>query len=379
MPRLRAFREMIEEAVPAVDWIIEGLIVKGDRVLVYGEPGAMKSWILLHLGLHLAAGHPWLGTFNTAQVKSVLYVDEEMSERTLHRRICRLASGASLGNENLKFMSISGTNFRFETGRDLLQECNAQQFNPDVVIVETLRSVMVGDENSAQDVRNVWRSLEPLRQQGKTVIISHHMRKPQLRQTNARYRASGSTDLIGGPDTALAVERVGNRCMAKVTHIKCRNAEEHNPFTIHLRDRGQGQDCPVILVPGDSHDTASVVMGANVQLANQIREHLASLPERRATTSQIKQHFGDQAVTADRVDKALRCLRHDPQINHSHRGLWALRELPEDAVSISPINPESPSPIRRAVAATLSAAAHEDHRGSESSREEASTARASDA
>lgn len=363
MPTLVSYREIVTQVLPPVDWLVRGLIVNGDRALVYGEPGALKSWLLLDLGLHIAAGLPWLGQFSITAVKKVLYVDEEMSERTLTRRIRRLASGAMLGTAELPFMSISGTNFRFEGERVLLRELGAQAFDPDVVIVETLRSVLVGDENNAQDVRNFWRSVEPFRQHNKTIIVSHHMRKPQQGQNNARYRASGSTDLIGGPDTALAVERAGNQCVARITHIKCRNAEEHEPFSIRLQDQGQGEDCPVILSLYDGISAGSVALRANEQLANKIIEYLASLAERSATTRNIKQEFKRQQVTADRIDKALRCLRGNQRVAQPFRGVWALRETTQEGAEANgQTSAESPSPIGMAVAATSLVAADADHR-----------------
>jgi RecA-family ATPase len=52
--------------------------------------------------------------------------------------------------------------------------------DPDVVIIETMRRVLKGSENSAEDVAPMWRVLDVLAKAGKTVILSHHMRHPRL-------------------------------------------------------------------------------------------------------------------------------------------------------------------------------------------------------
>src|SRR5687767_2559872 len=93
---LVSLQEIVTNELPQVDWSVEGLIVNGDRMLLYGEPGSFKSWLLLDLGLHLAAGSRWLGHFNIPSPKKVLYIDEEMSQITLKRRMRRLAIGAGL-------------------------------------------------------------------------------------------------------------------------------------------------------------------------------------------------------------------------------------------------------------------------------------------
>src|SRR5262245_20567167 len=104
----------MKEAMPPVDWLIEPLIAKEDRVILYGEFASMKSWLLLHLSLHLAAGKPWLGKFPIPQPKRVLYIDEEMNQRTLRRRIKRLALGAGLQEESLPFRAMSRYGLRFK-------------------------------------------------------------------------------------------------------------------------------------------------------------------------------------------------------------------------------------------------------------------------
>lgn len=81
--------------VPPLVWDVEGLVSRGDRVVVYGEFGSGKSWIAQHLALHLAEGRPWMG-FPIPERRRVLYVDEEMNPRTSHRRLKRLTMGMSL-------------------------------------------------------------------------------------------------------------------------------------------------------------------------------------------------------------------------------------------------------------------------------------------
>lgn len=222
-------------------WLVDGFIGKGTRTMLYGESGSMKSWVLLHLALCVASGTPWCG--RTTSRESVLYIDEEMSERTLRYRVKRLAMG--LGIEKpapLQLISHAGVRFDDTGAQRLMDRLDQCKFRPTVVIVETLRRILVGSENEAEVMSRFWRNMDPLFLQGVTIIISHHMRKPrQEGPDNPRYRASGSTDIFGGADNAIALMRPQPKTLVLTQH-KNRDVEEGTPLT--LRVESQGHDGP---------------------------------------------------------------------------------------------------------------------------------------
>lgn len=237
--KLIPYKEVLDSPLLPLTWDVEPLISRGDRVVVFGEFASMKSWIMLHLALHLGAGVQWLGTFTISEPRRVLYVDEEMNERTLRRRVKRLGLGAGVEvAPGLTFLSRAGVRFDAYGAGTLLSYLHEQRFDPQVVIIEALRRVLVGDENEARDLAQFWRNLEPISRQGITVIITHHMNKPpQAGKRAARHRASGSTDILAGSDASFAVERVGTDT-ARMTGIKARDDVELAPFLMRLNDGG---------------------------------------------------------------------------------------------------------------------------------------------
>src|SRR5262249_44010054 len=175
-------------------WLVEPLISNGSRVVVYGEWGSYKSWGLLDLGLSISARTAWLEKFPIPSPRRVLYVDEEMSERVLRRRIKRLASGME-GTSPAIFRALSRQGVRLTAAgaTRLLENLQASDFDPEVVIVETLRRVFVGNENEAKDVAEFWRVADVILKAGKTLIVSHHMKKPSANGgDDVKHRASGS-------------------------------------------------------------------------------------------------------------------------------------------------------------------------------------------
>jgi hypothetical protein len=58
--------------------------------------------------------------------------------------------------------------------------------------------------NEATDVSAFWRNVEPIVEAGKTLIISHHMRKGSNRPNSDSFElASGSTDILAGSTRPL--------------------------------------------------------------------------------------------------------------------------------------------------------------------------------
>jgi len=314
---------------------VDGLIAKGDRVLVYGEPGSLKSWLMLDLGLHIAAGRSWLGHFEIPESKKVLYVDEEMSPRTLIRRVKRLIEGADLEMDPLPFKALSFCGVRFtddSVGTTLLAGLATNGFSPEVVFIETMRRVLDGSENNADEVGNFWRWVDPFRREGRTLIITHHMRKPSVHGANESvYRASGSTDVLGGSDSAFAVEKLQADKVC-VTCVRNRNTTEALPFYASLQDTGQESPASLHF---EGQGGALVVPQSRVEeVATWIVEYLMAQPDPRATTAQIKQHLDtEHHVSGDRCEKALKKLREAGRVRQPAHGVYQL-EVQREVASV---------------------------------------------
>jgi hypothetical protein len=228
---LISYADVLESPYAPVDWIVEPLISSGDRCLVFGESSSCKSWLLLDLALHLTAGRKWLGKFNVDRPRSVLYVDEEMGEHLLRQRIRRLGKGANIDDRTIPFQFIShlGLTFGKDLAEELLSAVEQADFDPDIIILETLRCVLDGSENDAEAVAAFWRNVRPLKVAGKTLIVVHHMKKPgRFKQAN-KYMASGSTYIVGGADSSLAIQRSAGDGVI-IENVKNRSALEYPPF-----------------------------------------------------------------------------------------------------------------------------------------------------
>src|SRR5215510_8411177 len=134
--KLRTYEQILHEPLPPPNWLIEPLIAQGDRVVIYGEFGVRKSWLLLDLALHLAAGREWAGNFKISQPRTVLYIDEEMAPQELQRRVQRLARGAGLEEEPVRLSAASRLGLQCSTEgiAAFHKELKACALQPDIII-----------------------------------------------------------------------------------------------------------------------------------------------------------------------------------------------------------------------------------------------------
>lgn len=263
---IRTYRDLVSGTIPETTWLVESFFVKGSRVLLYGDPGSMKTWLALDLGLHLAAGLPWLGRFTVPAPQSVLYLDEEMGEVEVARRVTQLAKAAHLEHASLPFHVLSQAGVRFSADGIATLRKKIAELDPQVIIVDTLRRVLVGSENDQSDVTDFWRHVLSLMTGGRTVIILHHMRKAgQTGGGDAKYRASGHFDLIAGGDCSYAIATTRDpdgTCAITWRCTKLRGAEEPSDFTVRVADTPDTAATSVTF--GDFHTPAPAILPAKV-------------------------------------------------------------------------------------------------------------------
>jgi RecA-family ATPase len=161
--KLISFKQIMSEQIPPVDWMMKPLIAKGDRVVLYGEWGSFKSYLLTHWALAWAADSPAVGPFTIPTPRRVLYIDEEIGERGMRRRIQRVAAGMGLNSSDLSLFLVPRPRIRFDGSgvkRLLTYVEQAGLQRGDVIIYESFRRGLIGTENDQKDVTEFLRSCQ---------------------------------------------------------------------------------------------------------------------------------------------------------------------------------------------------------------------------
>jgi len=213
---------------PEENYLVPGLgIERGQIIELYGAPGAGKTFLSLEMAYKMAIGGWILNTPEYAVTKplKVLYVDNE-NGRTLIRRLYRMELyEVGLANENLYLIQNGGVLSKDGTKEEYLpsdwfgkdpQDKNAKSLTdaiigmiktggvpkPDVVFIDPLADVMLGDENSTEDMKNFVVDIKDLiKYTGAAVIINHHVNKGDTQ--GGVYKSRGSSVLPGALDMAV--------------------------------------------------------------------------------------------------------------------------------------------------------------------------------
>jgi len=257
---LLKYQAVASTPLPPEDWDVEPLFAQGDRVVMYGDFGALKSWVVLDLAIHLARGRgDWLG-WKIPRSRKVLFIDEEETLHELQRRVRKLALGRGWEGEDLPLRLLHRPGFAFgpRGTLDLVEYLRGEDWFPEVVIVETLSMTLDGNEADNAAVNQMWRRAGVLVEAGATVLITHHMNKPgwgpASHQRPVRHQIRGATSILAGCDAGYAVQRTLRPQVSTLTGVKCRGAKLDAPVTLQLVDVGEGVCVqtltPHVIVPG---------------------------------------------------------------------------------------------------------------------------------
>lgn len=166
--------------LPEHDWVIPGLLDRGDRLVLTGAEGLGKSYLMRQMAACAAAGiHPFDAT--ATQPRTVLVVDAENPLRIM------VQSWRQLGQSLERLKATTGDRLwitRYPQGLDLGSEhdrlalhelCRA--INPDLLVIGPAYKLYVGGAQQREEdlARLVTNCLDGLREEfGFALILEHH-------------------------------------------------------------------------------------------------------------------------------------------------------------------------------------------------------------
>jgi hypothetical protein len=230
--------------LPPTKWHVAGLFPQGALVLLFGKPGSAKSFLAIDWALCTATGKKFLDEYDVVQ-GPVLYVAAE-GVSGIRKRCLRWLEHYRLP-EPTNFMVVPDAfNLVDATEASELIGIAKESLDapPALIVLDTLNRNMVGNENDSTDMGAFIRSATALQKAfGCTVIIVHHSGHANLE------RERGHSSLQGAMDAIIATEKLGERITdgVEVSCKKLKEADLFEPFKVHCRIVGQGDESSVIL------------------------------------------------------------------------------------------------------------------------------------
>jgi len=319
------------ENLPPPTWLIDELIADHGLSIIYGDPGAGKSFIALDMALRIAFGMDWHGT--AANQTGVLYIAGE-GARGLGKRVKGWRREHAMEGVDAPFLLLPVAVQLLEPKdrAKLLRTIDAAivraGFKIGLTIVDTVSRALAGQDENGQESMSMFVSAcgEIQVHTGGAVIGVHHSGKDKEKGMR------GSTVLLGGCDASIKVTKNGEIAMLKTE--KQKDAEEAAPisFTLKKVEWAAGFDKPDSTLVPFKTETAPPVQARGLSLA-QCRRLLDEIdaawqkgkpwsmsPQTRAQGRYLPKWLHAEFDMSEEVAKTL-------------LGDWQMNEIVEDAVA----------------------------------------------
>lgn len=260
------FQDILDNPVE-LEWIIEGLILKGDCNLIHAPGGVGKSMLALYIAFYLAAHgtdpkaplNTIFSRFPVPKARATLFIQAENSTAAMHQRIQAMITGnPTLKNGLSRVFILSQYEDTTITGKrfsdpefcnfvvEFIEDIEEGGIKIDLLIIDPLISYLGGNENDSVETRATLDGISRIASQAKcTSIVIHHANKAgkEYRGSTAindwtRNRISLTPVEISKPispqKTGSLIPKLKKMKLIKVTHEKCNNFELFDSFLLEM-------------------------------------------------------------------------------------------------------------------------------------------------
>lgn len=215
------------EERPKREFIVDGMLWRGDLAMMYGEGGIGKTYTIIDMSVSVATAEPWLGMAVTPC--NVLLVDEESGQERMLDRLGRAMRGHGIApGTDVPIFATSFASWDFRSkahARRLSDLITATQAR--LVIIDALVDVMLGgDENAVKDVQPIFHNLRLIAQDtGAAIVLLHH--------ANRSGNQRGSTAIRGAVETVVCLSRQDDA--GHVLRLEAEKMRDAAPIKLGLR------------------------------------------------------------------------------------------------------------------------------------------------
>ena len=223
-------------------FISGGILYPRNRLMLYGRYKALKSMMFLALGRALACGQSWMGFDTPKEGIRVLYLQLEIPELLLHKRMARMELGWSatgskrmgeMLRENFYVWTEPYMKLDHEPGIAALRQ-RIEAIRPAAILIDPVYKIISGNILDPNHIRQFCDNIDVLLGDYElSVLLAHHARKSAISEDSS-YDL-GSDDMLGAAvfsywaDTVIKIAKTGeknNQIGLQLNFDVIRHAEE---------------------------------------------------------------------------------------------------------------------------------------------------------
>lgn len=250
----------------APGYIVKQILEPSEIAVVFGDSGAMKSFAVIDLAMHVATGTQYAR--HRVNRTGVLYIAGEGGEGIKRRlRAWMIANGIAEHDEQPSIWTATRAADLMFDGREIQSTLDAAEAaiggEIGVVVFDTLAaSFGDGDENAASDMTKVLNTARLACGSKRAIVLVHHVGHGD------KARERGSYALRAAADRRILVERPGDGQIVTLTCAKAKDGEPFKPIAFEWKQielgwfDGDGEELTsVVLEPTDREPVKPAITG----------------------------------------------------------------------------------------------------------------------
>ncbi|MBR4049255.1 MAG: AAA family ATPase [Clostridia bacterium] len=228
----------VEDYVLPAPVLINGLLHRGHKMIVYGPAKAGKSYLTADLAIAIACGGEWLE--HKCECGNVFICDIENGAAETYKRIEQICQNRSISKDCMNHITVTNMNGYTETTsfvNAMIENVQSDLYS--AIIIDSVYNFLNGRESQSEDVDHFMKEMDRLAAALRSsIILCHHVKKATEGYTSSIDMISGSSIFGRYAQTLVGITRVYEKNDCKKEHIKIvsRHFPPHPPLNVIFKD-----------------------------------------------------------------------------------------------------------------------------------------------
>lgn len=239
--------------------LVEGIMHRGDLVMMSGLPKSNKSTFAMQLACSLSTGTPFLGTLSVPKPGTTWYFSTEGKDDEMRERLLRMSHAVPVDLDRIKLFCSSQFKVNTPIGQKIITDTVTRYADslPDLIILDSLYSCFKGkltEDDVVNEYLTILRNFSEICGDA-TIFLFHHLKKQIKTPTGDLIRQDtndsfGSVFFVGQADHVFTIAKSNKNKMDRlVTCDVQRSNRIVDELYLHLN-----QPDPFYLSLANKHD-----------------------------------------------------------------------------------------------------------------------------